>query len=178
MADLCVAADVPPSVRRLVEERGHDVAIPQDLGQRAAPDAEPLVTATQRGPILITDNGNEVRMLCQARPYQRRIWGRQPTEHVGPIAIPQHPLRPHPQPARHIDRMLDQPSSGWNDAWFFDPRIGEVRPSGSTNRAKTGLASTGFPTRRRERRRGRRLPASVRAPRPTGTAGPRLAAER
>lgn len=125
MADLYFDAEVRPSFRLLLEERGHDVVTTHEFDQRAAVDAEQLVTATQRGRILVTHNGKDFRTLCQAWPRWRRVWGPDPAEHAGVLAIPQPSLLPHPRAARHIDRFLAQRERIWNELWFFDLRVGD-----------------------------------------------------
>ena len=125
MADLYFDADVRPSFRLLLEDRGHDVITTQELGRLPAPDAEQLVTATQLGRILVTHNGKDFRTLCQAWPTWRRVWGLEPAEHAGVIAIPQQTLLPLPQAARHVGRLLAQRGRVWNEVWFFDLRVGD-----------------------------------------------------
>ena len=125
MADLYFDADVRPAFRLLLEERGHNVVTSQELGQIAALDAEQLVTATQLDRILVTHNGKDFRMLCEAWPRWRRVWCLEPAEHAGVIAIPQQTLLPYPQAARQIDRLLEQHGRVRNELWFFDLRVGD-----------------------------------------------------
>lgn len=122
MADLYFDADVMPSFRLLLKDRGHDVLTTQELGRTAALDAEQLLTATELDRILVTHNGKDFRTLCQAWPVWRRVWGLAPIHRAGVVAIPQQTLLPYRDAARQIDRLLTMRDRLSNEFWFLDPR--------------------------------------------------------
>ncbi len=122
MANLYLDADVRPTFRFLLEERGHTVLTSQELGAAAAFDAEQLMTATRLDRIVVTHNGKDFRTLCHAWPFWRRMWGLDPVEHAGVIAVPQQTLLSYPEAAHQIDRLLESHERIWNQLWFFDLR--------------------------------------------------------
>ena len=125
MVNFSFDADVRPSFRFLLEERGHAVVTAQELGMSSAQDAEVLVVATELDRVVITHNGKDFRTLCQAWPLWRRRWGLPPAKHAGVVAIPQQTLLPYPAAADEIDQSLPRHLPVWNELWFFDLRSGD-----------------------------------------------------
>ena len=122
MARLYLDADVQPSFRILLERSGHTVSRAGDFDLGGAIDALQLVVATAQDSLLVTHNGKDFRTLCQAWPYWRAVWGLEPTDHAGVVAIPQQTHLPYPVAASRIDSLLGAQGSIWNQLWFFDHR--------------------------------------------------------
>jgi hypothetical protein len=123
MADVYLDSDVSYRITEPLQNAGHHVTTAQDIGLKQATDELHLLTAVERGSILITCNVHDYELLHAAWLRWGHKWG---------ITMP-HPgilLLPHRRPAELARALIELLAAGDprpNELWQWQPDRAWVR---------------------------------------------------
>jgi len=135
MARLCLDNDIAVRVAIILRGAGHQVVTTREIGLARASDAELLLTAAQRGWILVTHNADDFTLLDDGWHRWSAAWGI-PVVHAGILLLPQATpaertqgrLGP-PELADLIRGLLVSGSPGANELWQWKRAAGWLRRS-------------------------------------------------
>jgi hypothetical protein len=91
VAQLYLDNDVALGLIAILEAAGHSAIATRDVGRSHAPDYQQMVTAWQRGAVLVTHNRDDYIDQVEAWQLWPRAWGVAGPEHPGVIVPDQCP---------------------------------------------------------------------------------------
>jgi hypothetical protein len=125
MADFYLDHNVADEIAKLLRTRGHEAVAARDLHLERAKDDEQLLTAAQRGWILVTHNQDDFFLLHDAWRRWATAWG-VPAAHAGILVLAQAP--PTRIPRTRLAHALDEIASSGvplaNELYSWRPASG------------------------------------------------------